>query len=68
MLTDPEVAVAVAVAAAAMAGCAAADRLPLVLAWTLACLFFSSDLANRLSQISHVKGFSPVWVRICVVR
>ena len=29
------------------------------LAWTLACLFFSSDLANFLPQESHVKGFSP---------
>jgi len=36
--------------------------------WTLACLFFSSDLANFLPQASHVKGFSPVCVRMCVVR
>ena len=27
--------------------------------WTLACRFFSSDLANFLPQASHVKGFSP---------
>ena len=27
--------------------------------WTLACLFFSSDLANFLPQASHVNGFSP---------
>lgn len=36
--------------------------------WTLACLFFSSDLANFLPQASHVNGFSPVCVRMCVVR
>ena len=29
------------------------------LACTLACLFFSSDLANFLPQESHVNGFSP---------
>lgn len=26
------------------------------------------NLAKRLLQISHEKGFSPVWVRMCVVR
>ena len=51
---------AVAEAAAAAAAAAAAPLRPLVLAWTLACRFFSSDLANLRPQISHVKGFSPV--------
>lgn len=42
------------------------------LAWTLACLFFSSDLANFLPQESHVKGFSPAkreeeWT-LCYIR
>lgn len=36
--------------------------------WTLACLFFSSDLANFLPQASHVNGFSPVCVLMWVVR
>ena len=30
-----------------------------VLAWTLACLFFSSERANFLPQESQVNGFSP---------
>lgn len=34
----------------------------------LVCLFLSSLLANFLSQISQAKGFSPVWVRMWVVR
>lgn len=36
--------------------------------WTFACLFFSSDRANLRPQVSQLNGFSPVWVRMWVVR
>lgn len=35
---------------------------------TLACRFFSSDRANFRPQMSQLKGFSPVCVRMCVVK
>jgi len=37
-------------------------------AWTFACLFFSSLLANVRPHTSHLNGFSPVCVLMCVVR
>lgn len=36
--------------------------------WVFACRFISSDRANLWSQCSQAKGFSPVWVRRCVVK
>ena len=37
--------------------------------WTdSTCKFNLPFSANLASQISHVKGFSPVWVLVCVVR
>ena len=42
--------------------------LDLCLRCTFACLFFSSLRANFLPQVSHVKGFSPVWVLMWVVK
>ena len=38
---------------------AVADFFDLDLAWTLACLFFSSDRANFRPHESQVNGFSP---------
>lgn len=44
------------------------DFLSFCLRWILVCLFLSSLLANLRPQNSHANGFSPVCVRMCVVR
>lgn len=44
------------------------DFLSFCLRWILVCLFLSSLRANFLPQKSQAKGFSPVCVRMCVVR
>lgn len=38
------------------------------LSWTFLCLFLSSERANRRPQVSQANGFSPVCVRMWVVR
>ena len=57
-----------AAAAAAVANRWDDSRLTRCFKWTLACRFFSSERANLRPHWSQANGFSPVCVRMCVVK
>lgn len=52
----------------AAACCCLSSRLSFCFTCTFMWRFFSSLLANFLLQVSQLNGFSPVWVRLWVVR